>query len=141
MTAVFALIDPVAGTLTYASAGHPSPWLRRADGRLESLDERDIVLGFLPDVTYASAVVRGLAPGDRVVFYSDGLTEAAGANDKFFGDHEFQRLLTAGASQAPERFMNTLVEAARRWVGANFADDVTIVVVDGTARPDGGGAS
>jgi sigma-B regulation protein RsbU (phosphoserine phosphatase) len=130
VTAVFAFIDPAAGTLTYASAGHPSPLLRRADGRLESLDERGIVLGFMPDVIYSCAIVRGLVPGDRVVFYTDGITEAARADGEFFGDEEFQRLLAAGPPQAPERFMTTLIEAARRWVAADFADDVTVVVVD-----------
>jgi sigma-B regulation protein RsbU (phosphoserine phosphatase) len=130
VTAVFALIDPAAGTLTYASAGHPSPLLRRADGRLESLDERGIVLGFMPDATYASAVVRGLVTGDRVVFYTDGITEAARADGEFFGDREFQRLLTSGREDAPDHFLTTLVDAARLWGGAEFADDVTVVVVD-----------
>ena len=130
VTAVFALIDPAEGTLTYASAGHPSPMLRRADGRVESLDERGIVLGFLPDAPYGVAVVRGLAAGDRVVFYSDGITEAARADGEFFGDREFQRRLAAGSAQTVDVFITTLVEAARRWVGTDFEDDVTVVVVD-----------
>jgi phosphoserine phosphatase RsbU/P len=133
VTAVFALIDRAAGTLTYASAGHPSPWLRRADGRLESLDERGIVLGFMPDVAYASAVVRELAAGDRVVFYTDGITEAARADGEFFGDREFQRIFATGGAPSPDDCITTLVDAARRWVGADFADDVTVVVVDWVA--------
>jgi sigma-B regulation protein RsbU (phosphoserine phosphatase) len=130
VTAVFALIDPAAGTLTYASAGHPSPLLRHSDGRLESLDERGIVLGFMPDASYASAIVRGIVPGDRVVFYTDGITEAARADGEFLGDREFQRLIAAGQAQPAGPFMSTLVDAARQWGGADFADDVTVVVVD-----------
>jgi len=61
VTATFALIDPAARTLTYAAAGHPSPLLVRAMGRVESLDERGMVLGFLPDASYTSATVRDLA--------------------------------------------------------------------------------
>jgi sigma-B regulation protein RsbU (phosphoserine phosphatase) len=129
VTAVFGLIDPAAETLTYASAGHPSPLLRRSDGRIESLDERGIVLGFIPDADYKSAVVRVTA-GDRVIFYSDGITEASRADGEFFGDREFQRLLAAGSAQTPGGFIATLVDAARRWVGADFEDDVTVVVVD-----------
>jgi serine phosphatase RsbU (regulator of sigma subunit) len=134
VTAVFALIDPVERTLTYASAGHPSPLLRRADGALETLDERGIVLGFLADAVYTGAVIRDFAPGDRVVFYSDGITEAAGRGGEFFGDREFQRLLSAVPARPAQAFVTTLVEAARTWVGADFSDDVTIVVVDPLQR-------
>jgi len=130
VTAVFALIDPAARRVTYASAGHPSPLLRRGDGRIESLDARGVVLGFLPDVEYTSAVVRDLTAGDRLVFYTDGITEAARADGEFFGDREFQQRLTAGHAHTAERFMATLVDGARRWVGADFEDDVTVVVVD-----------
>ena len=63
VTATFALIDPVARTVTYASAGHPPPLVVRAGPpTVESLDERGIVLGFMPDATYQSAVVRDPAP-------------------------------------------------------------------------------
>ena len=130
VTAVFALVDPAAGTLTYASAGHPSPLLRRRDGRIDSLDERGIVLGFMPDAAYGTAVIRGLGPADRVVFYSDGITEAQRADGEFFGDREFERQLATGSAQTADGFITTLVDAARRWVDADFADDVTVVVVD-----------
>ncbi|HEY7059099.1 MAG TPA: PP2C family protein-serine/threonine phosphatase [Vicinamibacterales bacterium] len=130
VTATFALIDTAARTLTYASAGHPSPLLVRANGGVDSLDERGIVLGFLPGATYTSAIVRDLAAGDRLVFYTDGITEASRGDGEFFGDRQFRDALTSGRSEPAERFLATLVDRARQWTGADFADDVTIVVVD-----------
>ena len=134
VTAVFALIDPVAGTLTYASAGHPSPLIVRTGPRVESLDERGMVLGFMPDVTYMSTVVRNFAAGDRVVFYTDGITEASRPDGEFYGDRRFQETVLAGLSQPADGFTAALVADARRWVNADFADDVTVVVVDRTDR-------
>jgi sigma-B regulation protein RsbU (phosphoserine phosphatase) len=130
VTAAFALIDPAARTLTYAAAGHPSPLLVRARGGVDSLDERGMVLGFLPDASYASATVRDLAPGDRLVFYTDGITEASRDDGEFFGDRQFRDLLTVGLSQPADRFLTTLIDRARQWTGADFTDDVTVVVVD-----------
>ena len=138
VTATFALIDPAARTLTYAAAGHPSPLLMHSNGRVESLDERGMVLGFLPEACYTSATVRDLAAGDRIVFYTDGLTEASRDDGEFFGDRQFRDALTIGRSQPADRFLATLVDSARQWSGAGFADDVTVVVVDWTrhAMPD-----
>jgi len=134
VTATFALIDPAARTLTYAAAGHPSPLLVRAMGRVESLDERGMVLGFLPDASYTSATVRDLAGGDRIVFYTDGITEASRSDGEFFGDRQFREVLTIGPSQTADRFLATLIERARQWTGADFEDDVTVVVVDWTRQ-------
>jgi phosphoserine phosphatase RsbU/P len=130
VTATFALIDPTTRTLTYAAAGHPSPLLVRAMGRVESLDERGMVLGFLPDAGYTSAIVRDLAAGDRIVFYTDGLSEASRADGEFFGDRQFRDVLTVGPPQPADRFLATLIDRARQWTGADFEDDVTVVVVD-----------
>jgi sigma-B regulation protein RsbU (phosphoserine phosphatase) len=135
VTATFALIDAAARTLTYAAAGHPSPLLVRSGGRVDSLDERGMVLGFLPEARYTAATVRDLAAGDRIVFYTDGLTEASRADGEFFGDRQFREALTIGLSQPADRFLATLIDRARQWTGADFADDVTVVVVDWTRRP------
>jgi len=130
VTATFALIDPEARRLTYAAAGHPSPLLVRSGGRVDSLDERGMVLGFLPDAAYASATVQNLEAGDRLVFYTDGITEASRTDGEFFGDRQFRETLTLGRSQPADRFLATLIARAREWTGADFADDVTVVVVD-----------
>jgi sigma-B regulation protein RsbU (phosphoserine phosphatase) len=132
VTAVFAVIDPAAGTVTYASAGHPSPMVIRRGARIESLDERGMVLGFLPDATYTSARVDKLAAGDRIVFHTDGITEAERTGGEFYGDRQFHSRLAAGPAQPTKAFVEALVSEARGWVGAPFADDVTVVVVDWT---------
>ena len=64
------------------------------------------------------------------MFYTDGITEAARPDGEFFGDREFQQLLAGGSAQPAGPFMAALVDAARRWVGMDFNDDVTVVVVD-----------
>ena len=130
VTATFALFDLSSRTFTYAAAGHPSPLLVRATGRVESLDERGTVLGFLPDAQYTSATVRDLAAGDRIVFYTDGITEASRGGSEFFGDQQFHDALSSGASQSTARFLATLIDRARQWTGTDFEDDVTVVVVD-----------
>jgi serine phosphatase RsbU (regulator of sigma subunit) len=68
--------------------------------------------------------------GDRIVFYTDGITEASRADGEFFGDRQFREVLTVGLSQPADRFLSTLVDRARQWTGADFEDDVTVVVVD-----------
>jgi sigma-B regulation protein RsbU (phosphoserine phosphatase) len=134
VTAVFALIDPAAGTLTYASAGHPSPIVVRKGPTLESLDERGMVLGFMPDVTYA-ATVHEFGAGERVVFYTDGITEASRPDGEFYGDRRFQATVLEGASTPAAGFTEALVADARCWAAdSDFADDVTVVVVDVTDR-------
>ena len=131
VTAVFAIVDPATRTLTYASAGHPPPLLvHRSGGRVDALEERGMVLGFMPDAAYASAVAGTLAPGDRIVFYTDGITEAPGPDGEFYGDRRFHQILAGGASQPSEAFTAALVADARRWVNGTFTDDVTVVVVD-----------
>ena len=130
VTAVFAIADPAAGTLTYASAGHPPPQLVRKSGDVQALEERGMVLGFMPDAAYASAVVGNLSPGDRIVFYTDGITEASRPDGEFYGDRRFREVLAGGVSQPSGPFTTGLVADARRWVNNTFSDDVTVVVVD-----------
>ena len=64
------------------------------------------------------------------MFYTDGITEASRADGEFFGDRQFRDALTIGLSQPADRFLTTLIDRARQWSGADFADDVTVVVVD-----------
>lgn len=131
VTACCAFVDARTRTLTYASAGHPAPLLRRAGGHVEHLDERGLLLAFDPDARYGAAQA-ALQPGDRVVFFSDGLIEACNASDEFFGDARLEQLVAASGTDTPGQLVEALVGDLRRWVGptASLQDDVTLVVVD-----------
>ena len=131
VTAGCAFIDPVGLTLNCSNAGHPKPLLRRRDGRVEVVGEHGLLLAFDPLARYVDSEVP-LQPGDRVVFYSDGLIEAANARDEFFGDARFGQVLAASSSAAPQEFIEELLRELRAWTGpdAELQDDVTVVVVD-----------
>jgi sigma-B regulation protein RsbU (phosphoserine phosphatase) len=98
---------------------------------VDKLDERGLVLAFDADAQYATAEL-ALAAGDRFVFFSDGLVEAANPSDEFFGDARLEQLLVGSAGITCEQFVDQMVAYLRRWVGAGrqLQDDVTIVVAD-----------
>ncbi len=131
VTACCGVIDGLNRKLSYSSAGHPAPLLRRSDGRVERLEQGGLLLAFDATAQYATAEV-ALNAGTRLVFFSDGLVEACNAGDEFFGDARLEQLLVASTAATPERFVDQIVAGLRRWVGPgnHLQDDVTVVVVD-----------
>jgi sigma-B regulation protein RsbU (phosphoserine phosphatase) len=131
VTACCAFFDPVGLRLGYASAGHPAPLLRRRDGRVESLPQGGLLLAFDPRARYLTAEA-AVQPGDRIVFYSDGLIEAANARDEFFGDTRLGEVVAERRGLGPQAFIGRLMSELRAWTGpgAELQDDVTVVVVD-----------
>jgi sigma-B regulation protein RsbU (phosphoserine phosphatase) len=131
VSACCAFIDGTGRRLFYASAGHPAPLLRRRDGRIEALSEGGLLLAIDAGSEYVTAEV-GMNPGDRLVFFSDGLVEARNDRDDFFGNERLERLLAVHAAAVPDHLIERVVVALRSWVGpgASLQDDVTVVVVD-----------
>ncbi|HEX7071559.1 MAG TPA: GAF domain-containing SpoIIE family protein phosphatase [Rhodothermales bacterium] len=124
VTLIYAVLDPVARTITYANAGHPPPALAASD-RIEVLRHRsELPLG-IRNGAYTDRRLT-LAPGDRIVLYSDGLTEARNPAGEEFGTERLVR-----STSAPESTASSLLEAVEAHAGDRpFADDVTIVVVE-----------
>ncbi len=126
-TLFYGVVAP-EGTLTYANAGHTPPLLVH-DGRIRSLSAGGPILGVFSGAMFPSDTVR-LAPGDTIVTYSDGVTEAVDAGgDEFGGD----RLIAATrqlASLAPREVVDGLLSAVRSFSGtAGPTDDATIAVL------------
>jgi sigma-B regulation protein RsbU (phosphoserine phosphatase) len=133
VTATFLLIDPAARRLAYASAGHPPSLLVRRSGGIERLDRGGVVLGFVPEMHYTTSAIHDLAPGDRIVLYTDGLTEATRDGGEYFGDRQLDVLLATSRTLPLDQFTPRLVDAARAWAGVPsgaLADDVTVVAVE-----------
>jgi phosphoserine phosphatase RsbU/P len=84
VTAVYGVLDRRNHVFTYANAGHNPPFRLRSDGSAEFLDVGGLLLGAFPDVVYEESSLQ-LEPGDLLVFYTDGVTEALDDSDREFG--------------------------------------------------------
>jgi sigma-B regulation protein RsbU (phosphoserine phosphatase) len=124
----YCLVDAAAGTLAYTNAGHYFPMLVRADGTSARLDVGGPVLGVLADADYEQAHV-ALTPGDRLVLFTDGLTEARDTAGEEFGE---QRLLDAALehrSCSAPALEARLAGAVASFTGGRMHDDATLIVL------------
>jgi serine phosphatase RsbU (regulator of sigma subunit) len=122
-----------SGRLTYSSAGHCDALLVSA-GRIEALAATSMPVGMLPATRFPSET-RQLVPGDRLVLYTDGVTEAANAAGEFFGD---ERLLCAVAAASGLRCADAhelILSQVREFIGgADQQDDLTLLLIDYAGR-------
>lgn len=133
VTAVYVFIDSREGSLTYASAGHPWPLLRRAAANtIEALKQGGLVLGPFRKTAYTNTRI-DLHPGDTLLLYTDGIVEAANAADEFYGDHSLQAFLSSRRNLDPERFTDELLQDVRAW-SKTQNDDITLVAANFAAR-------
>jgi phosphoserine phosphatase RsbU/P len=119
-----------SGELRWSNAGHPKPILVRANSELISLDSTGLPLGMLEVASYEVKSMQ-LQPGDKIVLYSDGLSEAESEDGEFFDRKKFRETLCANASLGCKEFHAKLVEAVEDFSeGAELADDITTLVLE-----------
>lgn len=130
LSAIYAVLDLGAGRITYANAGHTRPlWYHAADGSLTELGQRGIVLGAFEQITLGQERI-DLAPGDVLVFFTDGVTDALNAQGEEFGDERLHQVILANARGSAQEVLWSLTAALAAFVGeTEQADDVTGVVV------------
>jgi phosphoserine phosphatase RsbU/P len=136
-TMVYLLIDTAAGSLTCSNAGHPQPVILRQGGGIQQLKRGGPVIGLRSlrpqgnrETVFSEERVR-LTPGDRVLLYSDGLTEYQNAAGELYGSARFLARLEA----LRQRPLADMVEAVRLSLrefggGANPADDMTLLGIE-----------
>jgi hypothetical protein len=120
------VFDQEAGTLRYASAGHPAAWLWH-DGEVRPLRSTGPLLALDPDGTYYSREVP-LDVGDLVLLYTDGLTEAR-SGEQLFGEDRVAGILRRDPGQDVTTLCKTLLEAARDFAAEPLTDDVAILAI------------
>jgi sigma-B regulation protein RsbU (phosphoserine phosphatase) len=133
LTCFAAIVDPAAGEVRFANAGHVVPYVCRATAgqiALNALVARGNPLG-AGTAPLTRAATRSIEPGDVIVWYTDGLVESRGADGNLFGDRRLQRALRR---LDPERLDPTSVHAflaaelAAHLGGLPPGDDMTLVV-------------
>ncbi|MBI1353293.1 MAG: SpoIIE family protein phosphatase [Acidobacteria bacterium] len=129
VTLVFGFFDPSTGEMHYSNAGHEPPLLVRAAGGVETLAEGGPVVGLLPNLQFATGRCT-LTPGDALVFFSDGLTEARGPAGEEFGPERIAAAFReAGPGSASER-LHGVARRVSEWLGeSTFHDDMTVVTL------------
>ena len=124
----YCIVDADIGTLTFSNAGHYPPILVRANGDVERLDAGGAVLGVFSDSTYQQARV-ATAAGDRLILFTDGITEARNPDDEEFGEERLvSRAIAHRACSAPA-LQARLTEAVASFTGGRFQDDATLIVL------------
>ena len=126
-TLFFADYDDSTRRLRYVNCGHLPPLLRRADGGIERLTATATVLGLFEKWECAAEEVR-LAPGDILVLYSDGVTEAASDRGEEFGEPRLIETLCAQPHLPAPALLEALLAAVEEFSHGQQADDITLVV-------------
>jgi len=128
---VVTVIDAQKHEATIVNAGHPDPLVRSIDGIVQAVggDSRGLVLGVIPDYLYSEHYLP-LSPGETLVFYTDGFTEAQDADERLFGEPRLRETV-ADSLPGPERIATAVLEDVARFVDHHpQSDDMCLVCVE-----------
>jgi serine phosphatase RsbU (regulator of sigma subunit) len=129
VTAFYGVLDPGTGTLAYASAGHHAPYLVRASGEALPLEATGAPLGLLPAATWDRDTVE-LTPGDALILYTDGVTDAENERGEFFGEERLASVARAKVGDSALEIRRAIFDSVVEFAGrAERSDDITILVV------------
>jgi sigma-B regulation protein RsbU (phosphoserine phosphatase) len=128
VTFCYCMIDTTDNRLTYASAGHCPPILFHKSGESVPLKEGGTPLGIFPDREYEHAGLQ-LESGDRLVLYTDGLTEAMNSDEEEFGEQRLVELGSRNIALSASEMLAAIKKEVVSFCNASFQDDFTLVVV------------
>jgi sigma-B regulation protein RsbU (phosphoserine phosphatase) len=132
VTALYGVLDITARRFTYVNAGHNPGFLYRAAAdRFDSLDATGPLLGTLQTVSFKERTVE-IGPGDVLVLYTDGVTEAMNGSQEFFGEERLQEVVRRRKAEPAALVVRGIWDAVREFRQGDQDDDLTIVVLKGT---------
>jgi serine phosphatase RsbU (regulator of sigma subunit) len=136
-TFFYGTLDKVKAAFTFTNAGHNHPMLFRSDGRIERLDKGGMILGFLEDQAYEQDTI-SLDPGDVLVLFTDGITEARGPGnisreDVFFGEERLVEVCRRNLDKSARRIQSAILKAVVEFTRDQpQSDDITLVIIKRT---------
>lgn len=130
LSAFYAVLETQSGHLTYSSAGHNHPLCyRAASGTIDKLSGKGIVLGLFENIQLSQHEI-DTQPGDLLIFYTDGVTEAMDPKGREFGEDRLQKVISATADGSAQQVLDAIIYAIKTFTrDAPQSDDVTLVVV------------
>jgi sigma-B regulation protein RsbU (phosphoserine phosphatase) len=128
-TIFYALVER-GGGLSYVNAGHCPPMLVRGGGIAAELAATGMPAGLIEEAAFEVATER-LEPGDKVVIYSDGVTEAQNPRGEFFGKKRLREIVTSHAAETCTAIHDAIQEGVSAFAeGARQSDDITVVAME-----------
>jgi len=128
VTLFYAQLDGPSRQLRYVSAGHNPPFVVRRDGSHLRLREGGVVLGVFANQTFKSDVTQ-LQSGDRLVLYTDGVTEACNSDNEEFGEERLLRVLEENAAQPAVELQKKILQSVAEFSRGAWQDDATLLVI------------
>jgi len=128
ITLFYAQLDGPARRLRYANAGHNAPIVVRAGGSHERLQEGGGVLGVFEEQSFGLGTV-DLAPGDRLVLFTDGVTEASNREGEEFGEKGLLSLLEEHRKLSANAIQEKIAAAISEFSGGHLTDDATLLIL------------
>jgi phosphoserine phosphatase RsbU/P len=133
-TMFFGILDQ-DGELDYINAGHPSPFLIRRGVAEEPFTEGSYPVGLVQEAEYVTAHVK-LEPGDTLILFSDGVTEAMDPGEDLYGVPRLREVLTGQSDCALDKLQKSILESVENFAkGAHQADDLTLLIVRYRSTP------
>jgi serine phosphatase RsbU (regulator of sigma subunit) len=128
-TAFLGVLSSETGSMRFASAGHDPGILIRTSGEIELTMPTGMPLGLMPEATYTESEIR-LEPGDTLVLYTDGITEAANPREEMFERERLVAVCREHRSDPPETMAGAIHAAVEAFVENHpYADDRTLIIV------------
>lgn len=128
VTVFLALLDLPTGEICCSSAGHPPPAILRANGSIEFLMHGSLPLGIERDYVYPEFKATLLA-GDRIILYTDGVSEAR-RGQEMFNSGGIEHVLEGCRTCTPEEIMDSMMLAVKEWSEGDLRDDIAILVIE-----------
>jgi serine phosphatase RsbU (regulator of sigma subunit) len=128
ITLFYALLDAKGSTLQFTNAGHNAPILTQQDGTQVRLEEGGLIVGAFQESTYTQGQL-DLRPGDRLVMFTDGVTEAVNGEDEEYGEKRLVEACLRSRQLCAEALHRSLFDIVSEFCGGEFDDDATVLVV------------
>jgi sigma-B regulation protein RsbU (phosphoserine phosphatase) len=130
ITFFYGCLDIQTFEFSYVNAGHNPPYLVHRDGSIRELHEGGIILGMLPDMPYEIGNCR-LKPGDTLMMYTDGVSEAMNIKDEEFSETRLKEILVKfSSSMTAEQINDIMIQEIRNFAdGAQQSDDITLLTL------------
>lgn len=131
VSAAYLWLDTENRSALYSAAGHP-PLLRWRCGKLEQIESNGMLFGIRPEFDEYPVCTMPIAPGDRFLLYTDGVTEPQNANGDSFGESQLEHIVRSNQSCPALELSDRVLAAIRHWQPASMSqqDDIALIIID-----------